>query len=219
MSSAETSQVTFDVDGMTCASCALRIERVLERQDGVDQAIVNLTSNEARVTVQPDTELDELESAIAKIGYTLSEITSEDDRVDPVARARQHQDEQWRRFLGAAALTVPLLILAMTGIEGAWNPWVQWLLATPVVFWFGRQFHQAALVRVRSLTANMDSLVSIGTLAAYFYSVWATIAGEPIFFETAAAIITFILLGRYFEARAKGRASQAVVKLLVAGLL
>ncbi len=214
MSSADAAQVTFDVEGMTCASCALRIERVLERQDGVEGAIVNLAANEARVTVEPETELDGLEAAIAKIGYTLSEITSEDDRVDPVTRAREHQEEQWQRFLGAAALTVPLLILAMAGIEGAWNPWVQLALATPVVFWFGRQFHQAALVRVRSLTANMDTLVSIGTLAAYLYSVWATLAGEPIFFETAAAIITFILLGRYFEARAKGRASQAVVKLL-----
>ncbi len=214
MSSPDTQQITFDVEGMTCASCALRIERVLERQEGVDRAVVNLAANEARVTVAPDTGVEGLQSAIAKIGYSMAEITSDADRVDPVTRAREHQRDQWVLFVGAAALTIPLLVLAMGGIEAAWSPFVQWALATPVVFWFGRQFHQAALVRVRSLSANMDSLISIGTLAAYLYSVWAVFAGEPVFFETAAAIISFILLGRFFEARAKGRASQAVVKLL-----
>jgi cation-transporting ATPase V len=106
----------------------------------------------------------------------------------------------------------------MTGIGGAWGGWLQALLATPVEFWLGAQFHRAALARARSLDTNMDTLVSVGTLAAYGYSCVALFQGAPLFFDTAAVIVTLILLGRTLEARAKGRASAAIRKLLELGV-
>ncbi len=208
--------IVFDVEGMTCAACATRIERVLTKQDGVEQAVVNFASGEAKVygsVVVPG-----LEAAVEKIGYNIHERADEDDRPDIVARYEVEQQDQWRRFLGAAVLSVPLIALAMFfPMHATWNGWVQFALSTPVVFWFGRQFHTAAWKQARSLGANMDTLVSLGTLSAYIYSVWALLTHNPIFFETAGAIIAFILLGKYFEARAKGRASAAVTKLLELG--
>lgn len=211
-----TTPTVFDVEGMTCAACAARVERVLAKQDGVEQVVVNFASGEAKVfgAVQ----VPELEAAVAKIGYGLREMAPDDDRPDIVARYAGEQADQWRRFLGAAALSLPLLVLAMAfPMDAAWNRWLQLVLATPVVFWFGRQFHINAWKQARSLGANMDTLISLGTLSAFFYSSWALFSHEDVFFETAGAIIAFILLGKFFEARAKGRASAAVTKLLELG--
>jgi heavy metal translocating P-type ATPase len=105
----------------------------------------------------------------------------------------------------------------MFGPNAAWVGYVVWALVTPVEFVFGWQFHRIAALRLRSGGANMDTLVSMGTLTAYLYSVWALFAGEPMFFESAATIVTFILLGRFFEARSKGRASNSITRLLELG--
>jgi heavy metal translocating P-type ATPase len=112
---------------------------------------------------------------------------------------------------------VPVVLLSMFGPEARWVGVVAWVLTTPIEFVFGWQFHKAAAVRLRSFSASMDTLVSMGTLAAYGYSVWAFFAEEHLFFETAAVIITLILLGRFFEARSKGRASSAITRLLELG--
>ncbi len=210
----DTETVVFDVAGMTCASCALRIERVLNRQEGVEGALVNFAGQEARASVMAGTDVAPLQAAIAKMGYDITPLAPGEERVSVVERYEEETREQRRNFAAAAAFALPLMVVSMLGPEsGGWR-WLQLILATPVVFVFGAQFHTIALKRLRALEATMDTLISVGTLAAYGYSIWALFADEPVFFETAAMIITLILLGRFFEARAKGRASQAVSRLL-----
>ena len=205
--------VVFDVEGMTCASCALRIERVLGKQEGVEGAIVNFAGQEARAELAEGADIAALQEAIARIGYDIRPL-EEGERVSIVERYAEETREQRSNTIGAALFAIPLMVLSMFGPEGEGWRWLQLVLATPVVFWFGRQFHIAAAKRLRAFEASMDTLISMGALAAYGYSVWALFAGEHLFFETAGMIITLILLGRFFEARAKGRASQAVSSLL-----
>ena len=209
--------VPFEVEGMSCASCAARVERVLARQPGVLSASVNFAT--ARAVVQLEAEVGDaqgLEEAVRKIGYGLrkAEPSTEKRRHDAEAEAfrRQRRITVW-----AAAFTLPILVLGMSGIGGEWGRWLQALLATPVQFWFGAQFHRAALARARTFSASMDTLVSVGTLAAFGYSAVGLFTGEPLFFDTAAVIVTLILFGRTLEARAKGRASEAIRKLVELG--
>lgn len=206
--------VTFDVEGMTCASCALRIERVLGKQEGVSDAVVNFAGQEARVQVSPDVDLTNLAAAVAKLGYTVTEVVEGDERESPVERYSREVRFQRRNFLLAALVTLPLMALSMFGNDSTGLRWIEAALAVPVVFVFGAQFHKIAWKRLRTFDATMDTLISVGTLTAFLYSVWALFSGDPVFFETSAMIITLILLGRFFEARAKGRASRAVTKLL-----
>lgn len=218
MSPATPDTITFDVEGMTCASCALRIERVLGRQNGVESAIVNFAGQEARAVVDPGiVDIDGLQAAINKLGYGITPMVEGEDRRSLAERYDEEGAYQRRNLVGAAVLSVPVIILAMLGPDTAWSKIVQGVLTTIVVFWFGRQFHRAAWKQVKSVSPAMDTLVSIGTLTAWAYSVWAAIADYPIFFETAAMITTLILLGRFFEARAKGRASHAITSLLELG--
>ena len=212
-----TETITFDVEGMTCASCAVRIERVLGKQEGVESAVVNLTGKEARVQVRPGIDITGLTEAVSKIGYSASPVTRDEHRGKLAERYDEETRYQRSRFLWAAAFTLPAFLLTMFGPDERWATAVVWALVTPVEFLFGWQFHRVAAGRLRSFGANMDTLISMGTLAAYFYSVWAFFAGEHVFFETAGVIITLILLGRYFEARSKGRASSAITRLLELG--
>jgi cation-transporting ATPase V/Cu+-exporting ATPase len=205
--------IRFDVEGMTCASCALRVERVLSRQDGVVAASVNLAGQEARVEVEGSVDVAQLQAAVQKIGYDINEISA-DEHIAVGARYSDEAAHQWRNFVAAAAFALPLFVISMLsdGLE-----YLQWALATPVVFVFGRQFHITAAKRLRSLSSNMDTLISLGTLTAYGYSVWAVFSDEHVFFETAAVIVSLILLGRFFEARAKRRATSAITSLLELG--
>jgi len=216
MSDSQTDTLTFDVEGMTCASCAVRVERVLNRQEGVE-AIVNYAGGEARVEAMESVDIDALRAAVSKIGYEINLVTDDEERVSQVDRYSDEERYQWRNFLLAALFTAPVMILGMLGPDERWNHLVQLALVTPVEFVFGWQFHRVAAKQLRSFGANMDTLVSVGTLSAYLFSIWAMFAGGAVFFETAGAIITFILLGRFFEARAKGRASAAITKLLELG--
>ena len=211
-----TDSLLFDVEGMTCASCAVRVERVLNRQDGVE-AIVNYAGGEAKLDIAEHVDIESLRSAVSKIGYEINLVVEGEDRLSQVDKYSEEERYQWRNFLLAALFTVPVLILAMFGPDERWSHMIQWALITPVEFIFGWQFHRVAVKQLRSLGANMDSLVSVGTLSAYLFSIWALFTGESVFFETAGAIIAFILLGRFFEARAKGRASAAITKLLELG--
>ena len=212
-----TDTILFNIDGMTCATCAVRIERVLDRQAGVETASVNLAGATALVRVDPSTDPAALAAAVEKIGYQLEERHEEDDPRDMVDHYHDDESIQWKRFWTAAALTIPVMVLAIFGPDAFWNHVLQWILITPVVAWGGWQFHSVAVRQARSLTASMDTLISLGSLAAYSYSIWALFAGEPVFFETAGMIISLITLGRAFEARAKGRASEAVHRLLELG--
>jgi cation-transporting ATPase V/Cu+-exporting ATPase len=214
---ADDGSLVFDVEGMTCASCAVRVERVINKQEGVGSVVVNFAGSEARVLPDGDFDLDTITDAVGRIGYQIHLVREQEERKSIVERYDEEVRFQWRNFLAAAALTVPVVALAMSGQEARWSLIAQWALVTPVEFVFGWQFHQAALKRLRSFGANMDTLVSLGTLAAYSYSVWAFFNAQPVFFETAGVIITLILLGRFFEARAKGRASAAITKLLELG--
>jgi len=214
---ADDGSLIFDVDGMTCASCAVRVERVLNKQEGVESAVVNFAGSEARVRGGSNLDLSRITDAVSKIGYEIHLVEEQEERKTVVEKYDEEVRYQWRNFLAAASLTLPVIVLAMTGQDARWSLIVQWALITPVEFIFGWQFHSAALKRLRSFGANMDTLVAIGTLAAYTYSVWAFFNEQPVFFETAGAIISLILLGRFFEARAKGRASAAITKLLELG--
>ncbi len=209
--------VTFDVEGMTCASCALRIERVLSKQPGVESAVVNFAGQEARAEVAPGTDLDALRAAIDKIGYAITPLAPGEERETPTARYAKEVIYQRNRVALAALLTAPLMVLAMLFHDSTATRVWQLVLATPVVFVFGAQFHRNAIKRLQSFSANMDTLISVGTLAAYGYSVAALFTKQPVFFETAGMIVTLILLGRFFEARAKGRASATITKLLELG--
>ena len=208
--------MTFDVEGMTCASCALRIERVLQKQEGVASAAVNFAGRQARVVVAPGTDPSALGQAVERIGYRVA-LATEAERPSLTERYDEETRYQARMATLAAAFSAPVSVLSMFGPEARWVAALAWALTTPVEFVFGWQFHRNAAVRLRSFSANMDTLVSMGTLAAYFWSVWAFFAGGHVFFETAAVIVTVILLGRFFEAKSKGRASQAITRLLELG--
>ena len=210
----ETEELLFDVSGMTCGSCAARVERVLVEQDGVEEAVVDLASSRARVRLGGSDLAEGLSAVVEEIGYGFTPVRTE-------ARSRNIEVEdagerraEWRRFLVAAGLAVPTIGLAMAGFDAAWSGPLQALLSAGAVLWAGRSFHLVAWKRLRHGGVSMDTLISLGTLTAWGYSLWALGAGESLFFETGAAIVMFVLLGRYLEARARGRASQAVSRLL-----
>ncbi|MED4161730.1 heavy metal translocating P-type ATPase [Halalkalibacterium halodurans] len=223
-------RVEFDVVGMTCAACANRIEKKLNRLEGVHKAVVNLALETATVEYRPESvSPSDLKQAIEQIGYTLKRKTGDAEEGD--VRERELQ-KQKRRFWISAVLTFPLLWSMVTHFEFTsfiWmphlfmDPWVQLLLATPVQFYIGAPFYVGAYKALRHKSANMDVLVALGTSAAYFYSMYlgydwlyGTREGmmPELYFEASAIIITLIVLGKYFEARAKGRTSEAIRKLL-----
>ena len=202
---------------MTCATCAVRIERVLNRQEGVEEASVSLAGASALVRVGEDVDLDSLTEAVGRIGYGMKHHQSGEGRRDLMDHYHDDEGVQWRRFWIDAALTVPAMLLAMFGPDELWNRVLQGILVTPVVTWGGWQFHRVALRLARNRSANMDTLISLGALAAYGYSIWALFTDLPVFFEISGVIITLITLGRALEARARGRASTAVHRLVELG--
>ncbi len=212
-----TRDVLFKVSGMTCGSCAARIEQVLAGQPGVHEAAVDLAANRARVKLSAENSVEILTGAVEEIGYGLSPLRPDATRKELEDADLDERRAGLRRFVVAAVLAVPTIGLGMTLPDSTWSVWIQAALSTATVVWAGRSFHQVAWKRLRHGGMSMDTLISLGTLAAWLYSLWALQAGEPLFFETAAAIIMFVLLGRYLEARAKRRASRAISKLLELG--
>ncbi len=200
------------LEGMTCASCATRIERKLNDLAGVE-ASVNLATEHAAVRYDPGTvAVSDLIGAVEAAGYRARLAAEADDR--DLSRALR------TRLLAAVALTAPVTALAMIPplqVRG-WE-WLAFALATPVVLWAGFPFHRAAAVNARHLAATMDTLISLGTLAAWAWSVVALLALEDAYtyFEVAAVITTLILLGRYLEARARRRSGAAIRALLELG--
>ena len=211
-------QLRFEVGGMTCASCAARVEKVLGRQDGVAAAAVNFASREAVVTTDGEVP-PHLVEAIAKIGYSLTPLAATD--AHSAAAAYAEESRVWLRRLAVAGPLAALVLLvsfAVDGMEQPWAPWTAWALTTPALFWSGAPILRSAATRARSLQASMDTLIAIGTLAAYAFSAVAVLTGgHEHYFDSAALIIAFIVLGRFFEARAKGRASSAMAALLELG--
>ncbi len=212
---------TFAVRGMTCASCARRVERTLATQPGVVSAGVNLATERATVEAREEVDTRALAEAVASIGYELVEdqAHAEHDHGIDIGREEELTRAAGRRVAIAAALSIPVVGLAMFGpMDSTWVGWVQLALATPVQFWAARPFLQSAWANARHGSSNMDTLVALGTLAAYGYSLVALVtdSGE-LYFETAVVIITFLLLGKYFEHRSKSRASRAIRSLLEMG--
>jgi Cu+-exporting ATPase len=226
--SAETSErkeLRLDLEGMTCASCAARIERKLNKLDGVE-ATVNFATEQATVHCDPSVTEQELVGAVESIGYGASPVAPDRHAAHDVAEkhAHHHPDEplrklQWRLIV-AIALSLPVALVAMIPpLQFAGWEWFAFALATPVVFWSGIGFHRVALRGARHADVSMDTLISMGTLAAWTWSTVVLLGGLGVstYFEAAALITTLILLGRYLEARAKGRSSEAIRKLLELG--
>jgi heavy metal translocating P-type ATPase len=207
----------FAVKGMTCASCAGRVEQALLQREDVTEAEVNLMGAKVRVTYAPGTDVSSLFDQVGEIGYQMEPLS--DEMTGPTADRPYGEESrsQFKTFLWSALFAAPLMVVSMLGPhEPAWLA-LQAVLAALVVFVWGRQFHRIAYRRARSGQANMDTLVSLGSLTAFIYSSWAAFVGEAVYFETAGMIVSLILLGRFLEARAKGRASQAVAKLVELG--
>ena len=224
---------TFNIVGMHCASCVVRNERTLKKVKGVHNAAVNFGTHSA--TVEFDESLvseKTLYEAVIKNGYqVLTEESAQQHR--EMIQKELHATKT--RAIWALMLSVPPVILAMFAIKfpisvGGYNLsiWIQALLSTIVVLCLGREFHIGMIKQARLRSANMDTLISLGTLAAIFYSIWALLrqgfGGQAmaaseihIYFETGAVIAALILLGRYFEAKSRGQASEAIEKLLQLG--
>jgi Cu+-exporting ATPase len=202
------STITLDLEGMTCASCAARIEKKLNKLDGVE-ATVNFATEQATVNAARDVPVDALIAAVASAGY--------DAHVADGAHDHGDVDGLRARLAVAILLAIPLTIWAMVPAARfpGWH-WVCLPLSTVVVFWCGAQFHRAALGSARHGAATMDTLISLGTLAAWGWSTVVLVGGvaADVYFETAAVITALILLGRHLEARAKRRSSAAVRQLL-----
>jgi len=222
---AVSTEVELTVTGMTCGSCAARVERTLARQDGVERAAVNLATERAVVAYDPERlRVDDLVAAVGKIGYGLAPAARAAAPSGPgetPADAEAEFQAMWlRRVLVAWPLGLAVLVLSMVWMDEPWARWSAFALATPVQFWAGWPFLHQAAVRARVGAANMDTLIAIGTLAAYVFSAAQVVFGHrhaEHYFDSAALIIAFLLLGRYFEARAKGRASRAIRALLELG--
>ncbi|WP_410652517.1 heavy metal translocating P-type ATPase [Amycolatopsis sp. cmx-4-54] len=232
------SEVELAITGMTCASCAMRIERKLNKLDGVT-ATVNYATEKAKVSYPADIEPRQLVEQVEAAGYSAAlpavekeEAAGQDTAVDPIAPLRQ-------RLIGSAVLSVPVIVLAMVpALQFTYWQWISLTLAAPVLVWAAWPFHKAAWANLRHGAATMDTLISMGTLAAFLWSLYALLfgtAGTPgmthpfeltvqrmagdgnIYLEVAAGVTTFILAGRYFEARSKRRAGAALRALLELG--
>jgi Cu+-exporting ATPase len=206
-------EVKLDLEGMTCASCAARIEKKLNKLDGVE-ANVNYATEQATVRSATAVPLETLIGAVESAGYGAREA----------AAAGSHHDdataELLRRLAIAIVLTIPLVFLALVPpLQSAGWEWVALALSTPVVLWGGSRFHRAAANNARHLAATMDTLISLGTLAAWLWSTVVLIASldADTYFEVPAVITALVLLGRSFETSAKGRSGEAIRKLLQLG--
>jgi Cu+-exporting ATPase len=205
---------SFSVEGMSCAACVGRVERALLAVPGVAGASVNMATEVASVHAEAPVAFDGLQAAVQKAGYAA--------RAPDVSAPPPESDAQaWRPVIVAAALSAPLLLPMLSGAAGlpwSWPAWLQFLLATPVQFWFGARFYAGAWRALRGGSANMDVLVALGTSAAYglsLYEWWAAasmrgMTSEHLYFEAGAVVITLVLLGKRLESRAKRQTTQAL---------
>ncbi|WP_320773628.1 heavy metal translocating P-type ATPase, partial [Streptomyces sp. CRN 30] len=242
-------EVELRIGGMTCASCAARVEKKLNRMDGVT-ATVNYATEKARVSCPPGTETADLIATVERTGYTaeeppppepapVAEETAAGDDAGSDAGSDPELSALGRRLAVSALLAVPVVLLAMIPAAQFDNwQWLSLTLAAPVVVWGGLPFHRATWTNLRHGAATMDTLVTLGTLAAFGWSLWALFLGDAgmpgmrhpfaltvsradsastIYLEVAAGVTAFLLLGRYLEARSKRRAGAALRALMELG--
>jgi cation-transporting ATPase V/Cu+-exporting ATPase len=211
--------VEFVVGGMTCGSCAARVQRTLGRTDGVADAEVNLATSRARVRLTRPVPVAALQERVAKIGYTLAPVADKarDTASDAEDAARRAWGYRVVAVVPAALFALVTMVQPALMEEAGWRV-AALMVATAVEFAIGWPFLHEAARRARRLTANMDTLIAVGTLAAYGFSVWElATGGMRVYFETAILLIAFLSLGRYLEARARGRAGLAIQALLELG--
>jgi copper-transporting P-type ATPase V len=213
------STIDFTVEGMTCGSCAARVQRVLAKTDGVADAEVNLATGRAQVTLERPLPPAELQARVARIGYGLTPLAETLGGGDDL---EEQGRRSWRRRVilvaPAAVFAVATMLAGPTLMEDPGWRLALFAVATLVQFGIGWPFLREAARRARRGTANMDTLIAVGTLAAYGFSVaQLLVGGMELYFETAILLIAFLTLGRYLEARARGRAGQAIRALLELG--
>lgn len=224
-----TEKAEFDIEGMTCAACANRIEKRLNKIEGVANAPVNFALETVMVEYNPkEASVSDLKEAVDKLGYKLK-LKGEQDS-EAAAAKKKEERKQTARLIFSAVLSFPLLwamVSHFTFTSFIWvpdiflNPWMQFALATPVQFLIGWPFYVGAYKALRNKSANMDVLVALGTTAAYAYSLYLTFQSlgshghtDGLYYETSAILLTLILLGKLFETKAKGRSSDAIKKLM-----
>ncbi len=223
-----TARVELPITGMTCANCAAAVERALTRKvPGVIRASANFATERATVEYVPGVaSVAAMVRAVEEAGYGVVQAAAEEQLEDVEAQARQAEiADQTRKFWVGVAFSLPLFLLSMArdfGLLGPWAhaPWVNWLflaMATPVQFYTGWDYYVGAYHALRNRTANMDVLVAMGSSVAYVYSLVVLLfpaAGQHVYFETSAVIITLIKLGKLLEARAKGQTGEAIRRLI-----
>ncbi|MGB9627582.1 MAG: heavy metal translocating P-type ATPase, partial [Thermodesulfobacteriota bacterium] len=229
---AKTEKITIPIQGMSCASCVNKVEKAIRSLKGVIQANVNLATERASIEYIPQLlSLRDIRKVVKDVGYQVLEV-KEEDIVERERIAREAELSELKlKFIIGALLLIPILILMYGasllergfGLSKEVNFFIQFLLATPVQFWAGWQFYVGFWKATKHKTSDMNTLITVGTSAAYFYSLIVTFIPHRImvkglmldvYFDTSSAIIVLILLGRFLEARAKGRASEAIKKLI-----
>ncbi len=229
---AKVEKVLLPIQGMTCASCVSKVERALRSVKGVLQVSVNLATERASVEYIPEeVTIRDLKKVVQEAGYQVLEVKEEDIvEKERIAREAELSKLKWKFIIGAILLTPILLLMYGASLFEKWiglsketNFFIQFLLATPVQFWAGWQFYVGFWKAAKHKTSDMNTLIAVGTSAAYLYSLIVTFVPHLImvkglmidaYFDTSAAIIVLILLGRFLEARAKGKTSEAIKKLI-----
>ncbi len=230
--------ITLPIEGMTCASCVLRVEKALKKVEGVEDAVVNLATEQAQVKLDSTkVDINKLKEAVEKVGYKV--IEPEADKIkfeDKIAEEREKYFSKLTRDLKFSfALTLPVFLLSMLMMSDSFVhsihnfinsvPILLFILTTPIIFISGRRFFESAWSNLKHFAFDMNSLVAIGTGSAYLYSSFVTFFPEltglnpetihtEIYFDTSAVIITLILFGRWLEAKSKSRTSEAIKKLI-----
>jgi P-type Cu+ transporter len=212
----------YKIKGMHCASCALNIEKKIAKQDGVKTVSVNYATEKMNLNYdEAKLDFDTLNSLVKKTGDYSLISNDEKNHEDDHDHGNEIATKSKIKFIISLILTVPLLLSMFIPFEFGikffnidLGIWIMHDLAFLVVFFIGWQFHRGMLLNLRRFTANMDTLISVGTLSAYFYSIYAMFNGLHVYYETAAVIVTLILLGKYLEAKSKGRAGAAIKKLM-----
>ncbi|MFJ7567583.1 heavy metal translocating P-type ATPase [Herminiimonas sp. NPDC097707] len=208
-------EIELDITGMTCASCAGRVEKALRKVDGVLDASINLATDRARVKISSATSAAALIAAVDNAGYGAALPRDTSGAASPEHNAAS---KDWLPVVLSALLAIPLvlpMLLEPFGVHFMLPGWLQWALATPVQFWLGARFYKAGWHAVKAGTGNMDLLVALGTSAAYGLSIYLLLTAMPdqmphLYFEASVVVITLILLGKWLEARAKKQTASAI---------
>jgi Cu+-exporting ATPase len=214
-------KIDLSIQGMHCQSCVTLIERALNKVDGVENAVVNLTTEKATINYNPGLVKEkEIIGAINKRGYVASLLQGKTN-ADTEAKKRKAEINRLKKlFYFSLIFAIPAFVISMIismwlNIEVPYEGFILWFLATPVQFIVGYQFYKGAWAALRNKSANMDSLIAIGTSAAYFYSVLVVLTGGMMqYFEASAILITLVVMGKLLEAIAKGKTSEAIRKLM-----